>query len=136
MDAITALHTRLSVPGLTEPGPSVEQLDTLLRAALRAPDHGIVRPWRFMVIEGEARERLGEIFADAQRADDPATDAAILDKMRRNPLRAPTILVVVAETDPDNRVPVLEQVMAVAVSPVGLDGVLQSGVLTPEMTKA
>lgn len=114
MDAITALHTRLSVPGLADPGPSAEQLDVLLRAAIRAPDHGIVRPWRFMVIEGEARERLGEIFADAQLADDPATDAAILDKMRRNPLRAPTILVVVAETDPDNRVPVLEQVLAVA----------------------
>lgn len=114
MDAITALHTRLSVPGLAEPGPSPEQLDCLLRAALRAPDHGIVRPWRFMVLAGRQRERLGEIFADAQLADDPATDPAILDKMRRNPLRAPTILVVVAETDPDNRVPVIEQVMAVA----------------------
>ncbi len=114
MDAITALHSRLSIPRLTEPGPDAAQIDQLLRAALRAPDHGVLRPWRFMLLEGEQRQRLGELFVAAQRQDDPDTDAAVLDKLRNNPLRAPTVLVVVAETDPHNRVPVIDQVMAVA----------------------
>lgn len=114
MDAITALHTRLSIPRLMEPGPTPEQIDQLLRAAIRAPDHGILRPWRFILLEGEGRERLGDIFAQAQLADDPDTDSAVIDKLRSNPLRAPTILVVVAETDLNNRIPVIEQVMAVA----------------------
>ena len=114
MDAITALHTRLSTPRLTEPGPDADQLDILLRAALRAPDHGILRPWRFVVLQGEQRQRLGEIFVEAQLHDDPAADAATLDKLRANPLRAPTIIAVVAQTDPDSRIPVIEQVMAVA----------------------
>lgn len=114
MDAITALHSRLSVPRLSEPGPDQAQLDILLKAALRAPDHGVVRPWRFLVIEGEERSRLGKIFVDAQLQDDPESDQAILDKVAGNPLRAPTVLVVVAETDPENRVPVIDQIMAVA----------------------
>lgn len=113
MDAITALHTRLSTPRLTGPAPTAEQLDTLLRAALRAPDHGIVRPWRFLLLEGAERERLGEIFVAAHLSDDPQAEPAVLDKMRSNPMRAPTIVVVVAETDLDNRVSAMEQVMAV-----------------------
>lgn len=114
MDAITALHTRLSVPRLTEPGPDAAQMELLLKAALRAPDHGVVRPWRFVVVEGQDRQRLGEVFVRAQLLDDPDSDQAALDKVAGNPLRAPTILVVVAETDPVSRVPVIDQIMAVA----------------------
>lgn len=114
MDAITALHTRLSTPRLTAPGPSKEDLASLLGAAIRAPDHGLLRPWRFLILEGEKRKELGEIFAAAQLVDDPASDPAVLDKLRNNPLRAPTVMVVVAETDEGSRVPVIEQIMAVA----------------------
>ncbi|MBQ0753850.1 MAG: nitroreductase [Gammaproteobacteria bacterium] len=114
MDAITALHTRLSTPRLTDPGPSQDDLACLLRAAMRAPDHGILRPWRFVILEGDQRKLLGEIFAAAQLVDDPESEPAVLDKVRSNPLRAPTVMVVVAETDVGNRVPVVEQVMAVA----------------------
>lgn len=114
MDALTALHTRLSIPRLSEPGPDAAQIDLLLRAALRAPDHGVLRPWRFLVLQGEQRHQLAEIFVAAQLLDDPSSDLAVLDKVRSNPLRAPTVLVAVAETDPGNRVPVIDQVMAVA----------------------
>jgi nitroreductase len=81
---------------------------------MRAPDHGILRPWRFLILEGEQRNALGNIFVAAQLVDDPESDPAVLNKVRSNPLRAPTVMVVVAETDTANRVPVLEQVMAVA----------------------
>ena len=58
MDTLTALTTRVSAPRLEAPGPSDEQLDMLLRAAIRAPDHGLLRPWRFIVLQGRQRERL------------------------------------------------------------------------------
>src|SRR5690606_6457605 len=112
MDAISALHHRVSVAKLGEPGPNGTQLDIMLRAAMRAPDHGVLRPWRFMVIEGAQRKRLGDIFVEAKQQADPDCDQAALDKLRGKPLRAPMILVVVAETDPDNRVPVLDQIIA------------------------
>ena len=56
MDTITALTTRVSSPRLQEPGPSDSQLDLLLQAAIRAPDHGLLRPWRFIVLSGDQRE--------------------------------------------------------------------------------
>ncbi len=58
MDAISALHGRISIATLGQPGPTSEQLDTMLRAAVRAPDHGVLRPWRFIVLQGSEREAL------------------------------------------------------------------------------
>ena len=65
MDALTLLQERNSAPKLTEPGPSADQINTLIRAALRAPDHARLRPWRFLLIEGQARHDLGDVFARA-----------------------------------------------------------------------
>lgn len=112
MDAIEALQGRVSVARLVEPGPSREQLDQILRAAMRAPDHGVLRPWRFLVLEGEALGRLGEIFAAAIRHDQPDVDEATLQRVRDKPLRAPTVITAVAEVDPENRIPVEEQLLA------------------------
>lgn len=116
MEALTALHTRVSAPRLQAPGPDAAQIRELLKAAIRAPDHGLVRPWRFLVLEGEDRQRLGELFAAAHKAVEPDADPRHLDKLRNNPLRAPVVLVVVAETDPAHKVPVKEQVMSTAVA--------------------
>lgn len=112
MDALTCLQSRVSVPRLTDPGPAPEQMKQLLRAAVRAPDHGRIRPWRFLVLEGDDRTRLGELFARARLDSDPDTAPALLDKLRRNPLRAPTLVVVVAEPESDHKVPEAEQVWA------------------------
>ena len=112
MDVISALHNRVSIAVLGGPGPDQAQLEVMLRAAMRAPDHGVLRPWRFLVLEGEQRQRLGDIFVEARLQDQPDADEESLAKLRSKPLRAPTILVAVAETDPDNRVPVLEQIVA------------------------
>ncbi|MFZ3183474.1 MAG: nitroreductase family protein, partial [Pseudomonas sp.] len=60
MEALDALLNRVSVPRLTEPAPDAAQRELLFRAALRAPDHGQLRPWRFITVEGAAREQLGE----------------------------------------------------------------------------
>ncbi|MFC6980127.1 nitroreductase family protein [Microbulbifer taiwanensis] len=90
MDALTALHNRVSTGLLTEPAPSHEQRRGIFRAALRAADHGCLRPWRFLTIEGEARNRLGEIFL---RAAEQAEGGSLSDAQRERtlamPLRAP-----------------------------------------------
>lgn len=96
MDALECLLTRRSVPRLVDPAPDQAQLDVLLRAAAAAPDHGLLRPWRAVVVEGEARHGLGNAFADAHRRRDPRADDGALEKTAAKPLRAPMVVAVVA----------------------------------------
>ena len=65
MDTQQALHTRVSAPVLTDPVPDAKVLENIYKAALRAPDHLVLRPWRFLLVRGEARSRLGKLFAFA-----------------------------------------------------------------------
>ena len=65
MDALTLLHERSSMGKLGAPAPSAGQLEAIYQAALRAPDHKELRPWRFIEFSGEGRERLGELYAEA-----------------------------------------------------------------------
>ena len=71
MDLFDAIDTRASAGRLTGPGPSPEQMDRLLRAAGRAPDHGRLRPWRFIVLDGADRERFARAAAAAKRVRIP-----------------------------------------------------------------
>lgn len=112
MDALEALYTRTSIGALVEPGPTEAQLDAILRAASRAPDHGRMRPWRFLLIRGDARERFGEVLALALRRADPSAPDALLERERRKPLRAPAILVVAVTTQARPGVPEIEQILA------------------------
>ncbi|MDE1167154.1 MAG: nitroreductase family protein [Pseudomonas sp.] len=111
MQAIEALLNRVSVPRLVEPAPTAEQREVLFQAALRAPDHGQLRPWRFITVEGEARGQLGEVLAQAVRLKGDATDGA-LEKARGMPLRAPLVVVVVARLQDHFKVPKSEQLLA------------------------
>jgi nitroreductase len=63
MDAMKLLLERTSAVKVQEPGPTKEELDTILRSALRAPDHGRLRPWHFIVITSEGRARFGRLLA-------------------------------------------------------------------------
>ncbi|MBB3046676.1 nitroreductase [Litorivivens lipolytica] len=109
MDALQLLLERNSAPKLTEPGPTPAELKTLLDAAVRAPDHARLRPWRFLLIEGEARHALGEVFARAAARRNPDTTDADLDKARSKALRAPLIIAVVVCYTEHPKVPLLEQ---------------------------
>ena len=84
MDALAALSTRHSVapPFLTGPGPDEQVLARILAAGARAPDHGRLRPWRFIVIRGAARERLGEVFAQALLRRQPDAPPEALEQKR------------------------------------------------------
>jgi len=90
-----------------------EQLDLLLRAAIRAPDHGLLRPWRFIVLQGEQRERLGDIMEAQLLEEQPEADKRSREIARNKALRAPTIIVAVAEVTENHKIPVWEQVLAV-----------------------
>ena len=120
MDAIDALLGRNSAPKLTEPAPAGEQLQTIFKAALRAPDHARLKPWRFLVIEGQGRNHLGEVFAQAAQADDPAIDSQALEKLRGNPLRAPMIIAVITCLQPHPKVPEIEQYLSAGCAAHGM----------------
>lgn len=113
MDALAALTTRISPAALDAPGPSASDLDAILRAAVAAPDHGRMKPWRFIVIDGAARERFGALMAESLQRREPAAPAGKLEAERKKALRAPLIVVIAAAVQPGAKVPEIEQVVAV-----------------------
>jgi nitroreductase len=117
MDALDALLNRVSAPRLIAPAPDAAQRELLFRAALRAPDHGQLRPWRFLTIEGAAREQLGELLAQALPAD---ASPEALSKARAMPLRAPLLVVVIARVQAHAKVPAQEQVIAAGCAAHGI----------------
>jgi nitroreductase len=112
MQTIDALLERRSAKTLSDPAPDDGALELLLECAARAPDHGRLRPWRFIVIRGAARARLGELMADQLRRKLPETSAESLERERRKALRAPLIIVVAAVCRAEAKVPAIEQVLA------------------------
>lgn len=115
MEALEAVITRCSVAPafLAEPAPDDAALERILAAGASAPDHGRLRPWRFIVIKGEARARLGEVFAEALRRRNPEVAEAALEQARGGPLRAPLVIAVVATLDPQHaKIPEIEQILS------------------------
>jgi nitroreductase len=112
MQAIDVLLKRRSPKTLIDPAPDEGALGLLLECAARAPDHGRLRPWRFIVIRGAARERLGELMAKQLLRKLPAATAETLQRERQKALRAPLIVVVAAVCNPDARIPAIEQILA------------------------
>jgi len=112
MDALTALHQRVSVPRLTEPAPTPEQCHGLIKAALRAADHGNLQPWRFLVIEGDGLIQLGELFARVGMLNNPQLSDTEVDRFKSMPKRAPMIIVSIAVCQEHPKVPIIEQVIS------------------------
>src|SRR5262249_13697226 len=112
MDAMKLLLERASAVRLQEPGPSQDELDAILRSALRAPDHGRLRPWQFIVISGEDRAGFGRLLADSLRARQPDATRETLDREEQKALRAPVILVVAARIKPGTKIPEVEQIIS------------------------
>lgn len=113
MDILTAINSRASAIKLCAPGPTRAQLDTILNAGIRAPDHGRLSPWRFVILEGDKREILGDAMSAMRRRLSPdATDEEVR-KEGRKVMRAPTIVVVAAHTAPPGKIPEIERIVAV-----------------------
>lgn len=114
MDTLEALHKRTSCPRLIEPGPSAEQLENICKAALRAPDHALLTPWRFLLVRDESRNKLGELFVDAAKQNTPVPSEAKLASIALKPLRAPLVIVCIAAIKDHPKVPPIEQELSAA----------------------
>lgn len=112
MEAIEALNTRSSAKTYGATAPSKAELAVVLQAAVRAPDHGRLRPWRFMLIEGDQRRKFGEILAAAALRRVPGLSEGDLQRERDKALRAPLIIVVACRAVQGTKVPVIEQILA------------------------
>jgi len=110
LDAIELLLTRQSCPRLAEPGPDKEQLNMILDAGARVPDHGGLAPWEFVIVQGDGLARLGQVFVDA--AINNEANEAMQIKALSMPLRAPMVIVVVAKLVEHVKIPEFEQVIA------------------------
>lgn len=132
MDALTALQTRTAAPRLVEPAPSGSDLENILKAGLRAPDHGMLRPWRFLVVEGEAREKLAQLFVEARQPDTEDKRRKLLNA----PLQAPLLIIAVASIRNTEKIPAIEQIestaaavqnMSVAIHALGYGAIWKTG---------
>ncbi len=106
------LLSRRSVGALADPAPQGTELDLILEAGLRVPDHGRLRPWRFVLIRGEARTAFGECLAEAIKARDQAAPATLLDRYRAWAVSTPLLIAVGTSIQPGHPVPEIEQVLS------------------------
>ena len=109
--ALDQLLCRRSAGLLQEPAPEGADLDLILDAGLRAPDHGRLSPWRFVIIRGDARLAFGERLADAAAQRDPANGAALGERYRAWVRRVPMLIAVGAVVKSGN-IPEIEQVLS------------------------
>lgn len=112
VDALTALLHRRSEAALGEPAPDGEVLADIQRAALTAADHATLRPWRFLVIRGAARHRLGELFVRSREAAEGELSPRERERTLGRPLRAPLLIVVIGAPRSDAKVPEIEQLLS------------------------
>lgn len=113
-ETLTLLKTRRSTPplALSAPGPDASQLESLLTIASRVPDHGKLAPWRFIVLQGEGRERAAKIVRDVFVADKPEATESQVDLEYRRLLHAPLVICVVSRATPHPKIPEWEQILS------------------------
>jgi nitroreductase len=111
---LQALLTRRSVKPvqMRAPGPNPEQLQLILTAAARVPDHKKLAPWRFVVFEGEGRSRFGDVLADVCRAEEKEPSPVRLETERKRFLDAPLVVGVISRTTQTPGAPEWEQILS------------------------
>ena len=122
---LALIERRQSVGLLNKPAPSQAELEQAVQAALAAPDHHRLRTWRFLQIDGEGRQTLGQALLEAAKADDE-TNPAQLERIPSLPLRAPLILVAAIDTQLHPKVPLVEQILSMGAAVQNLLLVLEA----------
>lgn len=108
-----AIAARRSTKKFAEQPPSRGQLEALLQAAVCAPDHGQLAPWRFAVLQGESRSVFADALAEALRRRMPEVADDAVAREREKAFRSPVLIVVSAHAEPHPKVPAVEQWVAV-----------------------
>jgi nitroreductase len=121
-DALKLLTTRRSFKPveLAGPAPSATEIDTLLTIASRVPDHGKLAPWRFILFEGEARQKAGDAIASAFKANYPDSKPDQIEAERGRMMRAPLVVAVVSRAGPHVKIPEWEQVLSAGAAAMNL----------------
>jgi nitroreductase len=121
-DALELLKIRRSVKPreMIAPGPSPAELDTILTIGARVPDHGKLTPWRFIVFEGDARVRAGELIAKVFAAKNPQATPAEIEVEKKRLTDAPLVIGVVSFTKPHPKVPPWEQELSAGASAMNI----------------
>ncbi len=114
MDVFEAIRNRHSQKKVKPDPVPRAMIEKLLDAAAQAPNHYKVRPWRFVVLTGRARERLGEVMSASLRARQPDFPPEAFDKARTTPLQAPVVIAVGVEKPSEPKVLEIENICAVA----------------------
>lgn len=114
MDVFEAIFSRRSVSKVRPDPVPRDLVEKLLAAAVQAPNHYRVRPWRFFVMTGEARYRLGEIMAQSMLARQPDSPLSALEKERGRPLRAPVVIAISVDAPAEPKVVEVENICAAA----------------------
>jgi nitroreductase len=111
---IELLLKRRSVTAInmTGPGPGSDDIDLILRAGARVPDHGKLAPWRFVLLEGSARAEIGLAIADAFKRRYPDADEERVTFEAGRLTRAPVVICVVSSLKDTAKVPEWEQVLS------------------------
>jgi len=114
METIDVLTGRQSVGAdfLTDPAPGLEELQKILSAALRVPDHGRLFPWRIQVLDKAAQQKLAEVYVARYKALHPEARDNQIENERKRPQRAPLLLVVSNRLEPLHKIPILEQTLS------------------------
>ena len=114
MDVFEAMYSRHSQGKLKPDALPHELIEKLLDAAVQAPNHYKVRPWRFVVLTGEGRNKLGDVMAASQLDRHPDSPPEAFDKCRALPLRAPVMIAVGVDKPNEPKVLEIENICAVA----------------------
>jgi len=114
MDVFDAMHNRHSQGKVKQDSVPPALIKKLLSAAVQAPNHYKVRPWRFVVLTGNARNKLGDVFAASQLHRKPDLPKEALDKFRGLPLRAPVVIAVGVDKPSGEKVHEIENIAAVS----------------------
>lgn len=101
----------VSLKDMGGPGPDRTQIDTILSAAMRVPDHGRLFPWHFIVFSGEDRARAGSLLRDAWLAEEPDAAPAKLELEAARFTRAPVVVAVVSRIR-EGKPPAWEQILS------------------------
>ncbi|MEL0260207.1 MAG: nitroreductase family protein, partial [Halieaceae bacterium] len=132
---IQLLTERVSHASLGLPGPSRNELDTIIRAGMRAPDHAMQRPWHFVIVQGERRDALGLVLNESLKLRG-VTDEAQLNKALKAPLRAPVVIAVLLKFKDHPKVERNEQIgsaaaatyaMSLAANALGFGSIWRTG---------
>ena len=117
MDAFEAIKTRRSIGLVKQDSVPKEIIEQIIEAGTYAPNHFRTEPWRFFVLMGEGRNRLGQVFEDITKLentdDTPESLISKMEKAKKNPLRAPVIIAVGIEPSDKKNIILAEEYGAV-----------------------